>query len=109
MSRAALPWIAVWKKLLPGSAAPWLREADVHRDAGRHDEALAVLRRAAAIFENDTALRDRLAAALRDNARYPRPSAFTPRSTRTPKTSLTKSASQANSPAPRNSEDRWTR
>ncbi|HEX2748483.1 MAG TPA: tetratricopeptide repeat protein, partial [Verrucomicrobiales bacterium] len=66
----ALKWIPVWKRLSPGAAAPWQREAAIHLEAGRTTQALRILRQAAALFEDNADLKSALAAACREEGKY---------------------------------------
>ncbi|HWB04783.1 MAG TPA: tetratricopeptide repeat protein [Verrucomicrobiales bacterium] len=67
----ALHWITVWKKLSPGAVTPWQREAAIHMTAGRTADALKTLRQASTLFEDNADLRTALAAAYRDDEKYP--------------------------------------
>ncbi|MCC6493183.1 MAG: tetratricopeptide repeat protein [Pirellulales bacterium] len=57
----ALPWIAEWKRLSPGSTLPWTTEAALLRMQGKDDAAVAVMKSAVQKFEEDEDLRVRLA------------------------------------------------
>ncbi|HEX2749855.1 MAG TPA: tetratricopeptide repeat protein, partial [Verrucomicrobiales bacterium] len=62
----ALRWVPVWKRLSPGAPVPWLREAALHKSAGRSAQALQTLRQAAALFEDNADLKAALASAYRE-------------------------------------------
>ncbi len=56
-----LQWIGEWKKLSPGSASPWMREAKTLLESGKVDESLKILRLASRRFEDNKAVRVKLA------------------------------------------------
>ena len=59
--KAALKWIAEWKRLSPGSVLPWLNEANLLERAEKTKEAIAVLRSATQLFPDDSDLAGQLA------------------------------------------------
>ncbi|MCF6312028.1 MAG: tetratricopeptide repeat protein [Verrucomicrobiales bacterium] len=57
----ALKWIEEWKKISPGSSQPWLEQAQVLSIDGKGDEAIQILRKAVARFEDEETPRTLLA------------------------------------------------
>ena len=59
--KSALQWIAEWKRLSPGSLAPWLIESRLLEQSGKTNESITVLRRASQKFPKDPELLAKLA------------------------------------------------
>ena len=66
----ALTWIPEWKKLSPGSPAPWQKEAALQLSLGNSKEALRALRQASQEFDDNEDLKAMLAESFRNEGKF---------------------------------------